>query len=229
MLRVRPIVSTSDLPRYGSLLSALGLRVALGDGGCRVYDAGGGRLVLQSPQPGGAGANAVELGFEVGDSPGNLDEFVRRTRQAGTSVDVVGQDHRRAARVSAPGSTTFLAVPGPRAVTPPGIPLGVVAHWHTADTEAAARVLLDIGARSRRISPDGTWRDFTAKNGGVVAVHPAAEASVTLGFEYDGDVRGLAGTLEVAGFEHSVIDGAVDRSLHLRIPGHFPVLIGEKR
>ncbi|MBG6183379.1 hypothetical protein IWX65_001330 [Arthrobacter sp. CAN_A214] len=229
MLRVRPIVSTSNPIRYGHLLSALGLRVATEAGDCRVYDAGSGRIVLHSPQPGSAGVNSVELGFEVGDSTGDLDEFARRTRQEGTAVDVVGQGLGRAALVSAPDGAPFLAVPGPRTTPSPGGPLSVVALWHTADSEAAAKVLLGIGARPRPASPDGTRQDFTAKNGGLIAVHPAAETSVTLGFEYDSDVRGLTGSLKAAGIGYSVSERNQGRSLRIPIPGHAPLVIDERR
>ena len=99
MLRVRPLHYTSNIGSWERLLTALGLVLAEGDGGFRVYDAGAGRLALHEVPAGAAEDGTTALAVEVGD----LAEFGRRTNLAAqdegtTPAELVTESHGEACR-----------------------------------------------------------------------------------------------------------------------------------
>ena len=236
MLRVRPIVNTPDLPGASRFLQALGLRPAADpapSGSYAVFDAGSGRVALHACEPGSPEDGTISLAFDVSD----VREFARRTAEGGARLTVEGgarltvelsrEGHGLAARVSAPDGMSFLADAGPRETGAPPSPLAVLVLWYTPDVGPAVGVLQDIGARPRISSDAGTWHDFRAKNGGLVAAHTGHRTAAELAFEYDGDVQDLLGGLTGAGFEPAVVDGSYGRSLRVRAPWGAEVRINE--
>ncbi|MHA7240909.1 VOC family protein [Arthrobacter sp. TMS1-12-1] len=224
MLRVRPLVHTSDPAAAAGFLRALGLSPALDpapNGSFAVFDAGSGRLALHRCVPGSPADGTTALGFEVGD----VREFARRTAEAGTAVVLTEEGGNLAARVTAPDGTSFSAGAGPRETRGPASPLSVLAVWSTPDVGPAATVLEDIGAKPR--TGPGTWRDFRAKNGGLAAARRADRIDVALAFEYGGDVRDLLAGLIGDGFGPVVVEGATGRSLCVPSPWGAEVRISE--
>ncbi len=226
MLRVRPLVYTHDLPRATAFLQALGLTPA-GDPATSadyaVFDAGSGRVALHTCTPGSPEEGTAALAFDVSD----VREFARRTAGAGNAVELSEEGHGLAARVTAPDGLSFLADLGPRVTGAPPSPLSVLALWYRPDVGPAVRVLKDIGARPRISSEAGTWHDFSAKNGGLVAAHTADRVAVELAFEYDGDVRDLVGGLASGGFEPVIVDESYGCSLRVHAPWGAEVWINE--
>ncbi|WP_104180580.1 VOC family protein [Arthrobacter sp. B0490] len=228
MLRVRPVVATSDLPAAAGFLRTLGLHPAqepVADDTCAMFDAGSGRVALRSCAPGSGEEGRAALAFDVGD----VREFARRTVEAGTAVGLSREGSLLTARIAAPDGTSFPAEEGPRETGAPASPLAVLALWSTPDVDLAARVLRDMGAKPRTGSAAGTPHDFQAKNGGLVAVRAAARRGVGLAFEYDGDVRDLLGPLTAGGSEPVVSDGSNGWSLRVRAPWGTEVRIDERR
>lgn len=226
MLRVRPLVYTSDPDQGAHFLTALGLTAARDPGptsSCAVFDAGSGRVALHACTAGSAEDGTSALAFDVGD----VREFARRTAEAGTAVELSEEGHGLAARIAAPDGMSFLADAGPRDTGAPPSPLAVLALWYTPGVAPAARVLADLGARPRISSDAGTWHDFRAKNGGLVAAHLGSAVGFELAFEYEGDVRDLAPRLAGAGFEPAVVDESYGRSLRVRAPWGAEVWINE--
>ncbi|MHA7283087.1 VOC family protein [Arthrobacter sp. TMS2-4] len=228
MLRVRPVVSTPDLPGAARFLQALGLTPAQDpapNGSDAVFDAGSGRVSLHACLPGSAEAGTVDLAFDVSD----VREFARRTAEAGArvTVELSGEGHGLAARVTAPDGLSLLADAGPRETGAPPSPLAVLALWYTPDVGPAATVLGDIGAKPRSSSDAGTRHDFRAKNGGLVTARTGARTAAELAFEYDGDVRDLVRNLTVHGFEPMVVDEIHGRSLRVPAPWGAEIRVNE--
>lgn len=228
MLRVRPLVHTADPAAAGSFLRSLGLTPAQGPaapGVPAVFYAGSGGVALRTCAPGSPEDGTTDLAFEVGD----VEEFARRTADAGTPVELSGEDGP-SARICAPDGTSFRAGSGPRATGAPASPLAVLALWHTTDVDAAVRVLEDIGARPRSSSDTATRYGFSAKNGGLVAVHRSGRTGVGLAFEYEGDVHdmaaNLAANLTAGRFDPVAVD---DGSLRIRAPWGAEVRVTEWR
>jgi hypothetical protein len=222
MLRVRPLHYTSNIGSWERLLTALGLVLAEGDGGFRVYDAGAGRLALHEVPAGAAEDGTTALAVEVGD----LAEFGRRTNLAaqdeGTMpAELVTESHGEACRITGPDGFTFLAdkaatVDGDTGADPA---LAVVGVWFTEDADAAARTLRHIGARPRPVPDNDETADFTAKNGGVLLVRPASGPPRSgLGFEYDGGLAPLRDRLTAAGLEATLTEEAFGSTLHVANP-----------
>ncbi|MFC3298210.1 VOC family protein [Arthrobacter agilis] len=228
MLRVRPLVYPSDLAASARFLTALGLRPAAEperDSSFAVFDAGNGRVALQAGVPGSTGKGVSTLAFEVADVP----EFARRTREAGTGVELSGDAQHRSALISAPDGTTFSAAAGPRDTGVPPSPLSVLVLWRTPDVAAAAKILEDIGAQPRLSAADASRHDFRAKNGGLVVVRPGGQATVELAFEYGSDVRDLVPALADGGFGPAVVDTGDGWSLRVASPWGTEVEIAERR
>lgn len=231
MLRVRPLVHTADTAGAAGFLEALGLHPANDramNGTSAVFDAGSGRVAVHGGTPGapteGTAEGTTTLAFDVAD----VREFARRTREAGTPVELLEEDSGVAARITASDGTSFLARTGPRETGAPASPLTVLVLWSTPDVGTAVRVLEDIGARPRTGSDTGMGPDFTAKNGGLVAVHAAERIAIDLAFEYDGDVRTLVGALTATGCEPVVVDEGHGLSLRVRAPWGAEVLITQR-
>ncbi len=217
MLRVRPLVFTHDLPRAAEFLLALGLTSAVDPeptGTSAVFDAGSGRVALQACEPGSPEDGTTALAFEVSD----VAEFARRTEGAGTSVELSKAGHQLVARITAPDGMSFRAEAGPRSTGADPTPLSAVALWCTPHLDAAARVLRDIGTKPGVSTDAGTSLDFSAKNGGLLALRAGARTALELAFEDDGDVRDRIGDLAAAGVERAVTDESYGRSLRVRAP-----------
>ncbi|MDQ0770685.1 hypothetical protein QF031_003434 [Pseudarthrobacter defluvii] len=231
MLRVRPVHFTSRTESWKQLLTALGMVQTEDDGGWQVFDSGAGRLALHPAEAGSEQDGRTVLAVEVGD----VAEFARRTNlsaqengaQEGTGgatsqpAELVTADHGEACRISAPDGFTFLADKASHTAqcADADAALAVVAVWYTADPEGAVRTLLHIGARPRPVPDNDETADFTAKNGGVLLVRPAAGASRSgLGFEYDGGLEPLRERLTTAGFGVSVTEEAFGSTLHVANP-----------
>jgi hypothetical protein len=226
MLRVRPLHFTSAIESWDRLLTTLGLVLTEGDGGFRVFDAGSGRLALHDVPEGAEEDGTTAFAVEVGD----LAEFARRTNLSaqddGTSpAEIITADHGEACRITAPDGFTFLADHAAHmaqcADADPA--LAVVGVWFTEDTAAAARTLQHIGARPRPVPDADETADFTAKNGGVLLVRPAAgPPRPGLGFEYDGGLEPLRARLAAAGFEATITEAAFGSTLHVPNPDARP-------
>jgi hypothetical protein len=226
MLRVRPLHFTSAIESWDRLLTTLGLVLTEGDGGFRVFDAGSGRLALHEVPHGAEEDGTTAFAVEVGD----LAEFARRTNLSaedeGTSpAEIITADHGEACRITAPDGFTFLADHAAHmaqcADADPA--LAVVGVWFTEDAAAAARTLQHIGARPRPVPDADETADFTAKNGGVLLVRPAAgPPRPGLGFEYDGGLEPLRVRLAAAGFEATITEEAFGSTLHVPNPDAGP-------
>ena len=238
MLRVRPIHFTSRLDAWERLLTGLGMVKTVDEPTWREFDAGSGRLALHFVEQGSAEDGTTSLGVEVGD----LEEFARRTGEAGaaagttaagTTAELIDADHGPSCRITAPHGFSFLADPATRATdgswggsaeADPGI--AVVAVWFSEDAVAAARTLRDIGAKPRPLPGSGSGdlntaesEAFTAKNGGILMVGAGSgTGSAGLGFEYAGDLTALRERLSEAGHEAAVIEEAAIPTLHVANP-----------
>ena len=210
MLRVRPIVFTPNFNAVSDLFTALGLALLEDAPGWRVFAADSGRLAVHAgDQP------SVSFSFEVG----SVDEFARRTVEAGTDAVVVDTADGRAARVTAADGRSFLAYEAPLSNEgPPTEGLSVLPIWYALNVAAAETVFTDIGARKRLGSDAGSWVDFTAKNGGLIAVHEADKPRTELAFEFSGDVEPLQERLRLASIHSALIDEDYGRSLRLPNP-----------
>lgn len=215
MLRVTPIHFTDDPAGWARLLGVLGLAHAVDTDGWHEFDAASGRVRLHSPDAGHA-AGTTRLAFEVGD----LDEFARRTRQAGTAVVLSEEGHGRTATITGPDGLAFIATveaarPEPAAADPA---LHVLGLWMTPDPEGAAQTLRHIGARPDIASDSGGWTQLRAKNGGLVASHSGPSAQATLGFQYDGDAQVLLAPLVAAGLDARLVDESYGRTVLVADP-----------
>lgn len=215
MLRVAPIQFTDHPDEWALLLGALGLVRAVHAVGWQEFDSASGRFRLHAPDSRDA-AGTLRLAFEVGD----LDEFSRRTREAGTAVVLSEEGHGRTATITGPDGLDFIAtVEATRATPETADPaLRVLALWMTPDPEGSAATLRAIGARSEIASDTGGWIQFGAKNGGLVASHAGTAAQAVPSFQYDGDVRVLRHRLLAAGFAAELIDESYGRTVRLAHP-----------
>lgn len=227
MLCVRPIRFTHQPQAWSVLLQALGLAPAAEADGWREFDSANGRLALHAASaahPGGT----TQLGFEVGD----LDEFARRTREAGSGVVISDEPHGRSAAITGPDGLVLTADvqsdrPHPGTVD---AALHVLALWMTPDVPGAAATLRAIGARPEIASDSGGWAQFRAKNGGLVAAHSGSAPAAELGFEYDGDAGLLLERLLAAGLAAQLIDESNGRTVRVPDPdGGLGLWISERR
>ena len=166
MLRVRPIILTSNFKQTVAQLRELGLSCLANDGGWAEFDSGNGKVAVSNEVPEG---EAIDLAFEVRDAA----IFVRRTLEDGTHAEEARTSAGPGARVTAPDGFGFelaasedLSLPEPDA--DPSAPSAVTALWRTPDLATANKVLADIGAKFVQENPDGGAL-FRAKNGGFVA------------------------------------------------------------
>ncbi|WP_051479231.1 hypothetical protein [Arthrobacter sp. H5] len=222
MLRVRPIVFTPNIDEFAALFAALGLDLANDDDGWLVFDAGSGRVALHVAE-----APSVELGLEVGD----VHEFVRRTVEAGTAAEALDTNDGRTAHVQGSGGMVFTAHLGQRGISNAGADpaLAVMPLWYVTDAAAGVKVFTDMGARKRLSSDSGNWTDFTAKNGGLLAVHAAGETGIELAFEYNGNVEAVQQRLRQAGIWAVLIDENCGRSLRLPNPDGKDIWVNERQ
>jgi hypothetical protein len=222
MLRVRPLHFTSRIDVWELLLTELGMVRTENEPGWQVFDAGSGRLALHAVPDGAAEDGTTAFAVEVGD----LAEFTRRTNLSAqdvgtTPAEIITAGHGETCRITAPDGFIFLADKGVHmaqcADADPA--LAVVGVWFTEDTASATQTLRHIGARPRPVPDADETADFTAKNGGVLLVRPAAGPPRSgLGFEYDGGLEPLRARLASAGFEATVTEEAFGSTLHVANP-----------
>ncbi|MEV8145178.1 hypothetical protein [Specibacter sp. NPDC078709] len=184
MLRVRPIILTSNFNQTVAQLFALGLSCLENDGDWAEFDSGNGKVgvFIEVPETEG-----IELGFEVRDAA----IFVRRTLADGTHAEEAVTSTGPGARVTAPDGFTFelaasedLRLPKPD--TDPFESSSIAAIWRTPNPAAANKVLAGIGAKFVQESPDGGAL-FRAKNGGFVATAKGAVTGVELEIRHQGE------------------------------------------
>lgn len=213
MLRVTPIQFTDHPSAWRELLVALGMKAVVEAEEWSEFDcpSGGVRLHAASPQhPSGTAL----LAFEVGD----LYEFARRTRQDGGEVDVVELEHGPTALISGPDGVVLQATVSTRDTPEGEAGLHVLPVWSATDVHGAVATLRAIGARDDEANTAGDWRQFTAKNGGLIAVHADTESGAALSFQYDADLERLRARLSAADIEVTLVDEAYGRSLRIANP-----------
>src|SRR5688500_8351761 len=120
MLRVRPIHFTTRLDEWERLLTGLGMVKTVDEPTWREFDAGSGRLALHFADQSSAEDGTTSLGVEVGD----LNEFARRTTEAGpaestpaggTTAELIEANHGPSCLITAADGFSFLADPATRA------------------------------------------------------------------------------------------------------------------
>lgn len=215
MLRVTPIRFTDDSAGWARLLSALGMNAVVEDEGWSEFDSHSGGVRLHAAEDAHPSGSTL-LAFEVGD----LDEFARRTRLDGVTVEITDEAHGRTAHIPGPDGITLQATVARRDAAPGDADplLHVLSLWNSPDVDGAAKALLAIGARPEVSSESGGWHQFRAKNGGLVAVHAGTTASEVLSFQYDGELEALRNRLVAAGLEAALIDESYGRTLRIPDP-----------
>ena len=203
MLRARPTHYTSRPEQWATLLIALGLVKTVDDGDWREFDAGSGRLAVGSVVHAHPLDGSTLFGVEVG----NLEEFARRTEEAGTQAEIHEGHEETTVQISSDDGFEFFAFPAQRAAdgtwatsdeADPG--LAVVATWVSPLVGLAATALRNTGARPRTVDDESAT--FTTKNGGILRIiHGADATNGDLAFEYDGDLEPLLSRLKDADIE----------------------------
>lgn len=209
MLRARPIHYTSRPDNWGTILRALGLVKTVDHGEWQEFDAGSGRLALAAVQHGHPLDGSTVFGVEVG----NLEEFARRTEEAGTQAELHEGPDGTTVQISADDGFEFFAFPAERATDGTWATSGdahpaltVVATWISPLVGVAANALTNIGARPR--SEDDESATFTTKNGGILQViHGADGANGDLAFEYSDGLEALLDRLRAAKIEARISEG----------------------
>ncbi len=211
MLRSRPTHYTSRREQWDALLQALGLVTTVDEGDWREYDAGSGRLALGHVVHGHPLDGSTIFGVEVG----NLEEFARRTEEAGTQAEIHETPDGTTVRISTEDGFEFFAFPARRASdgtwatsTEADPAVTVVATWVSPFVGLAANDLRNIGARPA--SEDDESATFTTKNGGILrAIHGADSTNGDLAFEYDGRLEPLLHRLTEAKIEARISEGVL--------------------
>ncbi|UKA50636.1 hypothetical protein LFT48_03585 [Arthrobacter sp. FW305-123] len=203
MLRARPTHYTSRPRQWATLLTALGLVKTVDEDDWQEFDAGSGRLAVASVVHGHPLDGSTVFGVEVGD----VQEFARRTEEAGTQAELHEAESGTTVQISTDDGFDFFAFPAQRAAdgtwatskeAEPA--LTVVATWVSPLVGLAANDLRNIGARPR--TEDDESATFTTKNGGILQViHGADATNGDLAFEYDGDLEPLLARLKAADIE----------------------------
>lgn len=226
MLRTRPIHYTSNMEAWARLLTKLGLKAEHDGGDWRLFTSGNGNVGLHFAEAGSEMDGCTTLGFEIRDR----EIFVQRTLEDGTRAELIEQGHGPGARVTAPNGFSFkldpvtdLSMPDPEAK------LAVMQLWYSQEASVQQKVLADIGAKlvvsSKTPEPSNkvTWAVYSAKNGGLTAVHLGQQDAVELSFEYNGDVTELAQQLALDGIHGHVVDESYGRTLLLGSPDNAEV------
>ncbi|MGA4670705.1 hypothetical protein ACPCG0_13075 [Propionibacteriaceae bacterium Y1923] len=227
MLRTTPIRFTDNFEAWERLLSHLGMTKAVTEDGWWEFDSHSGGLRLHSPdheRP----AGTTRLCVEVGD----LDEFARRTREAGTETVITQEGHGPTATITGPDGVTLTATAATRPPLTEGADplLHVLGLWYSPQTDEVAATLRHIGARPDISADQGGWHQFTAKNGGLLAAHGGTTSGVVLGFQYDGDAEDLHARLRDAGLEASLVDESYGRTVLVADPdGGEPIWVNERQ
>lgn len=223
MLRLRPIHATDHPDAWAGLLGGLGLLRALDFGDWVEFDAPHGRVALHRAAAAGAAPGTTRLAFEVGD----LDEFARRTREAGTEVVLSDAGYGPTAVLRGPDGLEIMADAQKERDLPAGADAAVhvMPVWNTPDVAGAVLTLRNMGAGIRAVGEG--WTLLEAKNGGRVAVRAAQTTRLDLSFHHDGDAAALLDRMRSAGLAARPADGASGRALAVSDPdGGADVLIG---
>lgn len=213
MITVQPIRFTARPSAWHRLAEVLRLVPAFppqpewsefdGDGILAIHHAGAGSA--------DAGRTAVHL---LSDDLDNI-EFTLVT--AGFEVErTVPEDIGPLLTVTASTGQTITVSGGARRAA--GAALAMLPLWYADDLTEPRAILEVIGLRPRIASDAGTWIDFTADGGGLVALHHGTGGRVELSLEYRGDLDTLAERLTAAGFDASVTDEAYNRTLRSITP-----------
>lgn len=222
MLRVRATLNTQLIGEWAQLLTTLGLVELQPQSGYREFAAAGGKIRLTE-----AAIPRTELGFEVRD----LDKFASWTRSDGTAVELLDSGDTRSGQITGPDGLSFIVEPvedsDPSVGAEPG--LSVLVLWNTPDLPGASRTLLNIGARPDITPTSGSWAQFAAKNGGLVAAHVGAEAHAALSFEYAGEAQTLCNDLRSRGLVATLLDTTSGRSVLVPAPDGEPLWINERQ
>jgi hypothetical protein len=213
-ITVQQIQYTTDPSAWHALARALSLEPL--PGGTDVWSEFAGDGILAVHRVDTVADERTEIALLTDEAPA-LDELERVLIGAGASV-------RRAA-LDDIGPILLVDAPIPFSVTAsataaastPG-PLTIMPIAYGADVTAHADLLEAVGLRRRLASDSGVWADFTAADGGAVALHRAEEQRVELSFEYSGDLDGLAGRLTDAGYAPRIVDEAYNRTLRVARP-----------
>ncbi|MBP2267467.1 hypothetical protein J3A64_002931 [Pseudarthrobacter sp. PvP004] len=211
MLRARPTHYTSHPEQWDALLRALGLVKTVDDAAWREYDAGSGRVAVGSVDHGHPLDGSTIFGVEAG----NLEEFARRTEEAGTQAELHQTPDGATVRISTEDGFEFFAFPARRAMdgtwatsSEADSALTVVATWVSPFVGLAANDLRNIGARPR--TEDDESATFTTKNGGTLRIiHGADATNGDLAFEYDGGLEALLDRLRAAKVEARISEGVL--------------------
>lgn len=201
MLRVLATRYTSALPELRRLLLDLGLVPGEEGEGWAVLDSHSGRVRLRSAERGSPQDGATVFGVEVRDPQ----EFARRTADDGGRAALEDSAGGPRVRITGPDGFAFTAEPTSHAGRPVDADpdMTVRLEWNTPDLDGTAATLAAIGARPRPeplLGPD-LAREFTAKNGGVLAaIRAAAVSAGGLVLEYSGRRSELMPRLALAGW-----------------------------
>jgi hypothetical protein len=201
MLRVLATRYTSALPELRRLLLDLGLVPGEEGEGWALLDSHSGRVRLRSAERGSPQDGATVFGVEVRDPR----EFARRTVDDGGRAALEESPGGPRVRIAGPDGFGFTAEPTSHTGRPVDADpdMTVRLEWHTPDLDGAAAALAAIGARPRTepLLAPGRAREFTAKNGGVLAaVRADAVSGGGLVLEYSGRHSELMPRLALAGW-----------------------------
>lgn len=213
MITVQPIRFTPHQNEWHRLAGLLGFRPAFPpDQQWSEFD-GRGILAIHHASADDDHAGTTDLHLLTDD----LDAVGARLATAGFDPSPsMLDDGRPMLRVTAASGARVTLSPGARAAD--SGPVAVQPIWYQPVLDEPRRILEAIGLRPRISSDTGTWIDFTADGGGLVALHQHEEVRIDLSLEYAGDLDTLAELLTQAGLSPSVVDEAYNRTLLVGTP-----------
>lgn len=97
-------------------------------------------------------------------------------------------------------------------------PVSVNPIWYAEDLRPYERLFRALGLRPRIASDTGTWIDFHADGGGLVALH-RGEPRLELAFELASGLETVGDRVRAAGFAAEIVDEAYNRTLRVAGPG----------
>ncbi|AXH96492.1 hypothetical protein [Ornithinimicrobium avium] len=228
-LTVRPVRFTHDVPRWQTVLTAMGAVLLDEQPGRLVYQLAAGRLALHAAsesRPAGTTTLALETTVP-------LAEAVAAAAAEGVAIELGHGEHGPTGLVRATDGTVLTldpATPNPRRLVAGEPCVSVMPVWSTPDARVAVDVLDGLGLRRRVTQEDGSWADLTARRGGLHGVHPLGEVGAGLAFELEGDVATLHRALTAAGVPAELDDGGPARTLRFADPdGGAPLPVAERQ
>ena len=222
MSTIRAVYYTHRTAEWHQFALDLGLTLADRSGSKRAEFDGGGILGIH-PAGASPGASGItELHVLVDD----LDDAETALHAAGVMVsrgEVAGEESTVTARTRS--GVAVHAVSGARRARGA---LRVQPIWCEDDEEEPLRVFRALGLRERVRAASGTWIDFEADSGGLVAFHTGMSDAMTLSFEYAANLDDLAKRLTDTGHENSIVDEAYNRTLLVRTPDDWMLSVNEE-